>query len=146
VSEGFVIHGGRILWGRHGAAGVLFTAPKDGEAHYLLARRSRFVLHPGTWGLPGGALRHGEDPLDGALRETTEELGTLPQTWTLLRRHVATLGTWSYTTFVLELSRPFEPHRLSWETTATIWTTAARAPGLKLHPGLRRAWPNLTGG
>jgi hypothetical protein len=32
----------------------------------------------GTWGLPGGGLHPGEDPWEGALRESTEELGELP--------------------------------------------------------------------
>ena len=29
----------------------------------------------GWWTLPGGGLKHGEDPRDGALRELTEETG-----------------------------------------------------------------------
>jgi len=145
MSDWFTIdRRGRLRWGRHGAAGVLFTAPVDGEAYYLLARRSRFVFHPGTWGLPGGALRRGEDPLTGALREAEEELGLVPGGWELVRSHVFDPGRWTYTTFVLELPEPFEPHGLGWETTATIWTTAEQALDLRLHPGLRRVWPMLT--
>lgn len=30
---------------------------------------------PGRWTLPGGGLRHGEDPAEGVLRELAEETG-----------------------------------------------------------------------
>ncbi|QQS16056.1 MAG: NUDIX hydrolase [Candidatus Moraniibacteriota bacterium] len=42
----------------------------------LLIRRSlsEDVL-PGVWDIPGGTLHDGEDPVEGAIRETTEEVG-----------------------------------------------------------------------
>jgi len=42
----------------------------------LLIRRSlsEDVL-PGVWDIPGGTLHDGEDPIEGAIRETSEEVG-----------------------------------------------------------------------
>ena len=42
----------------------------------LLIRRSlsEDVL-PGVWDIPGGTLHDGEDPIEGAIRETVEEVG-----------------------------------------------------------------------
>ena len=45
----------------------------DGNWRYLLQQRD-----DGTWGMPGGTATHGEDPWDAAVRETTEEIGDLP--------------------------------------------------------------------
>ena len=45
----------------------------DGKWRYLLQQRD-----DGTWGMPGGTTHVGEDGWDAAVRETTEEIGTLP--------------------------------------------------------------------
>ena len=42
------------------------------DGHLLLVRRS---YRPGGWAFPGGLLRRGEEPADGARRELKEELG-----------------------------------------------------------------------
>jgi 8-oxo-dGTP diphosphatase len=39
------------------------------------------------WTLPGGGVEHGEDPVDGALRELTEETGYTGRVTTLLGVH-----------------------------------------------------------
>jgi 8-oxo-dGTP pyrophosphatase MutT (NUDIX family) len=47
-----------------------------GGASFLLCRRSLGMRrHAGQWGLPGGRLEEGEEPIDAALRELDEELG-----------------------------------------------------------------------
>lgn len=51
---------------------VLFNDKKE----ILLIRRSlNETVLPGVWDIPGGTLEDGEDPRDGAIRETSEETG-----------------------------------------------------------------------
>lgn len=45
------------------------------DARVLLTLMSERTPVPGTWGLPGGGLDHGEAPIDGVLREVYEETG-----------------------------------------------------------------------
>ena len=73
--DGFVrAADGKPRWGIYGAAGVL-VRHVDGDEHwYFLARRSEHTHRGGTWAIPGGALDHGESPLEGALRELEEEI------------------------------------------------------------------------
>jgi 8-oxo-dGTP pyrophosphatase MutT (NUDIX family) len=54
----------------------LLIRARDEEGHwrYLLQQRP-----DGSWGMPGGSTHVGEDPWDAAVRETTEEIGDLPQ-------------------------------------------------------------------
>jgi 8-oxo-dGTP pyrophosphatase MutT (NUDIX family) len=57
------------------AAGLLIRSP---SGKVLLVRRAAGEDHPGTWALPGGKLRDGEDHAAAACRETLEELGWDP--------------------------------------------------------------------
>lgn len=46
------------------------------EGRFLMQRRSENKQsHPGEWDVTGGAVLSGEDSLQGAIRETAEELG-----------------------------------------------------------------------
>lgn len=56
------------------SAGLLLVS----EGRLLVLERASSVSNPNRWGLPGGQLRRGEDPFDGAIREATEEVGPLP--------------------------------------------------------------------
>lgn len=58
-------------------AGVLVLLyPRRGRLHFLLTRRTEFVLHHrGQISFPGGARHEGESLETTAIRETTEELG-----------------------------------------------------------------------
>ncbi|MEV5434663.1 NUDIX hydrolase [Streptomyces sp. NPDC052682] len=47
----------------------------DAEDRLLLLRYAEGQPAAGTWGLPGGMLDHGEDPVGAALRELHEETG-----------------------------------------------------------------------
>jgi 8-oxo-dGTP pyrophosphatase MutT (NUDIX family) len=51
------------------------TAIFNENNEILLTRRSSTVREPGKWCLPGGHLEVGEFWLDGAVRETQEEVG-----------------------------------------------------------------------
>ena len=46
---------------------------------FLLQKRSRRVHRPGSWSIPGGAIREGESPAKAAIREAIEETGPLPR-------------------------------------------------------------------
>lgn len=52
---------------------LLRSEDEDGKQRFLLQQRS-----DGSWGMPGGTTHKGEDPWDAAVRETTEEIGDLP--------------------------------------------------------------------
>lgn len=67
---------GQRRWGRHGAAGVLFRYASPGSPdRFYLAKRGVSTHQGGTWGIPGGALKDGENPEDAARREAFEEVG-----------------------------------------------------------------------
>jgi 8-oxo-dGTP pyrophosphatase MutT (NUDIX family) len=56
------------------------TRPRAGEAHVVLIERSHSSgTHRGDIAFPGGVLHDGESPVDGALRETQEEIGIPPE-------------------------------------------------------------------
>jgi 8-oxo-dGTP pyrophosphatase MutT (NUDIX family) len=62
--------------GRAAAVAVVLVPTDDGQAGFLLTRRTaRLAHHPGQWALPGGRLDPGETALDAARRELAEELG-----------------------------------------------------------------------
>ena len=122
--DGFVtVADGGVRWGRYGAAGVLVrhVAP-DGVAWLFLARRSAFCHRGGTWGIPGGALDLGEDPLEGALREFGEEIGLVPGGFDVAEVHEDDHGGWSYWTILVDVDEPFPlPATLNWETDEVRW-------------------------
>ena len=121
--DGFVMAGdGQPRWGRFGAAGVL-VRHVDGDDHwYFLALRSEYTHRGGTWAIPGGALDEGETPLDGALREFAEEIGTDLPGHTVVQVHESDHGGWSYWTVVVDVDERFPlPTTLQWETADCAW-------------------------
>lgn len=61
---------------RPAAVALVLTANEEGEACFLITRRSSHLRrHAGQWALPGGRLDPGESAVAGALRETHEEIG-----------------------------------------------------------------------
>ncbi len=62
-------------------------AGEGSESEVLLIRHSRRGPRPGTWGLPGGGVAHGEDPGDTVLRELAEECGLDARVGELLDVH-----------------------------------------------------------
>ena len=72
---------GRRVQDSNFAAGILLVRSngKLGVDEYLLGKRSETIDEGGLWGTPGGGADKGEDPLETALREFEEELGSLPE-------------------------------------------------------------------
>ncbi|HEX4836576.1 MAG TPA: CoA pyrophosphatase [bacterium] len=65
--------------GARKAAVLLPLVQSPGGAALLLTQRTETVeQHKGQISFPGGGLEDGESPLDGALRETREEIGISP--------------------------------------------------------------------
>lgn len=124
-------------WGPNGAAGLLVRHHgDDDQTRYLLQRRSSWVDHGGTWGIPGGALHDGESPEEGARRETEEEMGSLPDDVEHHHTHTDDHGGWAYHTVIADSPKQFHPHG-DWdgESTDHGWFTKAEMKNLPLHPG-----------
>lgn len=136
---------GVMRWGLNGASGVMFRCQgADGVVRYLLEQRSAEVDAGGTWGVPGGAIRTGEDTLKGALREAAEEMGMAQAP---VGREVGSYafepaGDWSYTTHVVDVDEQFDANLaddpegfVSWENEEWRWVTQEEMRELNLHPG-----------
>lgn len=108
------------------AAGILYQV---GD-RVLLLKRGTDCDHPNTWGLPAGKIEPGETPLQGACRESMEEVGLMvaPDSLKLLQASddFYTFGAW--------LSETFEPV-LNSEHSGSMWAPLSDLPQ-PVHPGL----------
>ena len=150
------------FWGREGS-GVLIVCPEDKTA--LLVLRSREVEQPGTWGIPGGAVKKendvgqednenffDEDEIDpaehvtkdvsfaSAMVETEEEIGVTPSNYQLLKQTVYNSGNFKYVTYILtvdlkEKARISQNIHLNWENSKAQWFPLSSLPA-GLHFGL----------
>lgn len=104
-------------------AGMLF---KVGD-RVLLLERSAAVIDPMQWGIPGGAIEEGEDKKEAAIRETREELGTLPPRYKITGIHTYKTEGFTFYTFIAEvgegIASKWHP-RLNWENTTYRWMDA----------------------
>ena len=133
---------GRRHWGAHGAAGLLL-ARRVPRLEVLLQHRALWSHEGGTWGLPGGALRPGEDPVHGALREAAEEAGVDPAGVRVQTTRVLDHGPWRYTTVVAHVSGPQDPHPTDDESLEIRWVDAAEVADLPLLAAFAEAWADL---
>jgi 8-oxo-dGTP diphosphatase len=134
---------GHVRWGVYGAAGVVFVVRFPDGPRVMLQKRSQFAHEGGTWSCAGGALDAGEEPLAGALREASEEVGSIPDHITVLGSTVfSPADDWSYTTFVVEVPAEFGAS-MNFETDAVAWDTPDDVERRPLHAGFAAAWPQL---
>lgn len=142
--DGFVrCSDGHVRWGVFGAAGVVFVQRTADGPLVMLQRRSAFAHEGGTWSCAGGALDEGETPLDGGLREASEEVGAVPEDITVLGSVVFQPAVdWSYTTFVVEVAEQFGAS-MNFETDGVSWFGPDDVDRLELHAGFAAAWPEL---
>jgi len=103
------------------AAGIFFT---DGKK-VLLLKREPNSTYPNTWSIPGGGLKLGETPEEGARRECQEEAGSCQGT----KFGVKNFGNW--TTFFYKVPKPFKV-TLSDEHTAYKWCSLEELHKIKL--------------
>lgn len=158
---------GRRHWGRFGAAGLLLVRemPGEGDAAHggaanddwandgaarggarrqvLLQHRALWSDQGGTWGLPGGALHEGEEPVRGALREAAEEAGVDPAGVDVLATHVLDHGPWSYTTVLARVSGPQDPRPTDAESLEIVWVDEGAVVDRPLLIAFAAAWPTL---
>ncbi len=135
---------GHVRWGRFGAAGVLFVVrPVEGEPQVMLQKRSVWAHEGGTWSCAGGARDEGESAYETAIRESSEEIGDIPEPHRVLGEFVfAPASDWTYTTLVIEVDNLFGAS-MNFETDAVSWVTADEVAKLPLHAGFAAAWPQL---
>lgn len=131
---------GKRYWGRFGAAGLLVMHPPKGV---LLQLRAEWSHHGGTWGIPGGALKLGEDAVSAALREAHEEAGVPENLVTVIDTHLIDLGFWSYTTVLGVSEKFFEPEITDHESAGLEWVALDDVDSRQLHPAFGAAWPVL---
>lgn len=127
-------------WGTNGAAGLLLAHPVAGV---LLQLRVEWSHFGGTWGLPGGARKIGEDAEAAAIREADEEASVPPEAVEVLGTQIFDVGYWSYTTVLAKASRLFEPVVGDAESSELAWVPFTRVAELPLHPGVAASWPEL---
>ena len=131
---------GQRHWGEHGAAGLLAYHVAGDVVSYLLQKRSLYTHGGGTWSIPGGALRRGESPAEGACREAVEELGRLPPGLRYTATVTTDFGGWKYHTLLYRSPGLFAAAG-NWEAAEHRWVTAAGLADLPLHPGFAAAFP-----
>ena len=99
------------------AAGIFFVT-RDGKT--LLLKRGNESDHPGEWCFPGGRVEGDETAEEAAKRETTEEIGFVPEGATALWTRAVSADNIDFTTFIQRIDEPFIP-KLSDEHTAFAW-------------------------
>jgi 8-oxo-dGTP pyrophosphatase MutT (NUDIX family) len=112
-----------------------------------LQHRAAWSHNGGTWGIPGGARRHSESAVEGALREAHEEAGVPADEVTVITELVVTMpvidGEWTYTTVIVEVAELFEPSINDGESIALEWVAIDDVDARELHPGFASSWPAL---
>lgn len=131
---------GSKYWGRFGAAGLLAVDPERGV---LLQHRALWSHFGGTWGLPGGARHAGENAVDGAIREASEEAAVPTDAIRPRFSHTLDLHVWSYVTLVADVVTPFDPHIADPESLEVRWVPVDEIESLPLHPGFGARWHSL---
>ncbi len=117
-------------------AGILFRAE---SGNYLILKRD-----DGGWDLPGGHCEDDETPHQGAIRETTEEIGFVPEGEQIaLRTQFMPEKNKTYTTFLQEVQEEFVP-QLNDEHTEYVWTNDPES--IKdIHPEIVKSIEYLNG-
>ncbi|MGA0862278.1 MAG: NUDIX domain-containing protein [Ilumatobacteraceae bacterium] len=134
---------GQVHWGLHGAAGLLLVRTDTDPASVLLQLRAAWTHGGGTWALPGGALDSHEDAVTAAAREAWEEAGIDPSVLEFKAIFSDDHGNWRYDTVIAHSAHDAGAHEANAESEDIRWVPLDDVEHFELHPGLRRAWPEL---
>jgi len=135
---------GHRHWGRHGAAGLLVSAPDPaGRTTVLLQQRSFWGSHGGAWGPPGGARDSHESAVHAALREAAEECAIAPAAVSVHGLLQDDHGGWTYLTVLANAAKPLAVTAASDETRDVAWVPVTDVGQLRLHPGFAEQWSAL---
>lgn len=122
---------------RHAAVNTILVH-RGGEWNIpFVLRRADLRSHPGQVGLPGGRVEPGESALEGALRETEEEIGVPREALRVLGAAgslYAAISNFNVAVFVTHLPDP--PPRFPWAPDELVGVIEAPL-ALLLDPG---AW------
>jgi len=131
------------------ASGLLITTQEFRE--FLLFRRSSVVSSSGKYSVPGGMRKSDnphEIPIETALREAREEIGTIPSgkiNPTPLEYN-SPKGL-HYLTFILEVEpktkQTYSPD-LDFEHDSYLWVRREDLQNYDLHPGLKKVIDQLS--
>lgn len=141
-------HCGRKHWGLNGASGVLLARrdEQSGEVtHVVMQHRAMWSAEGGTWGIPGGATADGENPIEGALRESFEEANITPDDIEVRGTYREDHGNWAYTT-VFAVEKPghrVQPRANDDESMEIAWVPIEDVPNRKLLTAMRTDWPRF---
>ncbi|MBT2208323.1 NUDIX domain-containing protein [Actinomadura sp. NEAU-AAG7] len=132
---------GHTHWGRFGASGLLaYHRDPGGQVWVLLQHRALWGLGGGTWGMFGGALHSHEDPVGGALRETSEESTLSPDDVVVRGTSVEDHGGWAFTSVIAAVPERVEVRPASRETQGAEWVRAEEVGDRELFAPFERSW------
>ena len=134
---------GQVHWGLYGAAGLLLVRTDTEPASVLLQLRAAWTHGGGTWALPGGALDSHEDSVTAAAREAWEEAGIDPAVLEFKAIFSDDHGNWRYDTVIAHSPHDAGAHEANAESEDIRWVPLDDVARFELHPGLKRAWPEL---
>ncbi|WP_125774168.1 NUDIX domain-containing protein [Antribacter gilvus] len=147
AGDGWVACEDHRHWGLFGAAGLL-VARRDASGDVrdvVLQHRALWSDLGGTWGIPGGALAPGEEPLAGALREALEEAAVHPADVRVVGTSTLQHPAWRYTTVVAEEApgATVRPAPADPESLEVRWVSLDELATLPLLPAFADALPRL---
>lgn len=133
--------GGKSVWGKYGAAGLLLMHqdPGTGEKRYLMVQRGPGISDPGKWQFPGGAIDEKETFHQGGAREVIEELGFKDSDLASAAIHGEHTNaipgtTWKYVSIAAQVPKMLKPdlstHHARQETSDAKWMTESEIKAL----------------
>ena len=120
----------------HIGCGALVYSIRTKRYLFLLRNQKR---HAGSWGLVGGGVEPGENPVEALHREIQEEINLASFLQLIpLEKFTSDAGNFEYHTYLITVADEFVPE-LNNEHRGYAWTTIEDHPK-PLHPGVWRTF------